>query len=251
MTACLFLVLWANGQTIAQVTPDDVLLWEASRSEFLQQVKNEFETNPKLQEDYEDLQLQQTLVMEAVRRGLGERLTVRKEIEASRRAILISALAQDLQSNAAEPTDQEIRQFYADVSERLLRPEAYQLDVIELHPEDEESEIQAKSLDGTHAVDDHVFFSIAGNILVTSDPSSWVTEPFVAAGIWNALPEMEDGQIRYFELPTGRFLIRRGRHQEAGRMTFDESRDLLRAQILHSRQQAIWASFLDNISPSP
>jgi hypothetical protein len=82
---------------------DRALLWTAGSLAQQADITATLQTNEAVQQVYQELELQQILASEAIRRGIGERISVRQDIENARRAVLISALSEEIRAEAPEP----------------------------------------------------------------------------------------------------------------------------------------------------
>lgn len=225
---------------------DQTLLWEAGRLVQPDGFRAMLQTNDVVRKVYRELDLQQQLVAEAVRRGISERIAVRQDIETARRSVLIAALATDIRAEAPKPEDAEARAAYEANPTVFTLPERYLLDVIQLDPDNTNTMAAGRALHDSPDVGDDAFFAVVGQVIVTQRAGGWVTRPHVAPEIWQKLPLMQEGKVMFFAIDTGAFLVRRGPYNAPAQMTYEQAYDLIYQQLLLRSQDAHWKAFLEN-----
>ena len=225
---------------------DQTLLWEAGRLVQPEGLRATLQTNEVVQQVCRELDLQQQLAAEAVRRGISERIVVRQDIETARRSVMIAALAADIRAEAPKPEDAEARAAYASDPTVFTLPERYLLDVIQLDPENTNTMAAGRALQDSPDVGDDAFFAVVGRVIVTQRAGGWVTRPHVAPEIWQKLPLMQEGQVMLFAIDTGTFLVRRGPYNAPAQMTYEQAYDLISQELLLRSQDEHWKAFIEN-----
>ncbi len=238
----LLFSLAVAGSASAQTAPVDLnLAAEVWRSTMSQDSLQSINTTTNLLASYKTLALQQELAQESARRGLTERVDVRRSLEEARRNVIIEALRNDVVKSAATPTEEEIGTAYERLSGQLVVPEALSLDVFSIAGTESGKVSDAVTLltDSADAAAEKLVSE--GFKHVTADiEEPWFNATQMTTNIWSALQDMGDGAVDSFPDGANVLVIRKISERDSRTMTLDESRDIVRNQLLRERQDRLW-----------
>lgn len=239
--------LTAVGAVAQNTYMDEGLASEVLKSTLNRRSAGAILNTPQLNKTYETLELEQALAIEAGRRGLGERVDVQQDLIRSRRKILIHALREDIARTVEAPSDKDLKKFYRDTKDQWTIPESYQIDAIQLDPENKSNLRRAGSLVTGEPISDDVWAQVEGQPVATQASGRWLTAADMSARIWDALPMMKFGSVRLFVIGDSRLLVRKGAHREPRVLEFEEVRD--RVSVLARRQtsEEAWQDYLMNM----
>ena len=223
---------------------DQAVAAEVMRGTVASQVAGAMQNNQQLLVDYQAVALEQGLAEEAAQRGLAERLEVQNRLQRARRQILIQALKEDLVAEAPAPTEEEMQKAYQAQPARWTLPPAFQLDAMEIDPLDDKTIQQARTLETGKAVSDEMLRSLKARALVTQASGNWVTAGQVAPVIWTNLPTMGTNEVRCFDTPAGRILVRRGAMRAPRQLSFEEVRPQVEGEARRAKEETFWNEYL-------
>jgi len=189
--------------------------------------------------------LEQELAQEAGRRGLPERMDVRRALQVNRTRILVEALKADVVRDVTPPTAEEVEAMYEQASEQLRIAEALRVDLYVLDAEDPAANDFVSAAVDENEINGEKISEITGRQLASAENGGgWVARNSFPEGVWNELEAGKDGQVFSFPLEGNILLIKRHEYRDERQATMEEARDQLRVAMMQKRQQAKWVEFL-------
>jgi hypothetical protein len=234
-----------SGTNALMHVVDQAIAAELLRGAVAGQSVNVLAQSPDLQRNYVIGVIEQELVQEAARRGLQERLDVQRALLQARYQILVQALQQDVMRKVSPPTDAEIQAAFKKDKDRWVLPPAYRLLVWVADSSNTNAVAALRAAAGTLPPDAQRLTSAGARLLLADTPEVWVTERDIVPEIWKALPSLQDGESRVFGVQNAVWLVRRLAYRRGGPMTFEQARDLIRAELLQAKQQQEWNNFVE------
>lgn len=221
---------------------------EVVRSMMSADVGRSILTSTNLMSNYRNFAMEQELAQEAARRGLTERIDVRRTIEDQRREVLITALRNEITRAAPAPADAAIKAEYNRQKDRLIMPAAQKLDVYSISATQtqviEKARILLENDPGVaETLVKRGFVHLSGSL---EEP--WFTAAQVAPAIWGELAAMSAGDVEAFPDGNNVLLIRKYDNREARAMTFEEAEPGLRNALLRDAQMKLWNDYLEKKS---
>lgn len=197
-----------------------------------------------LMANYRNIALEQELAQEAARRGLTERIDVRRTLEDQRRNTLILALRNEITRTATPPDDATLAAEFKKQQDKLVMPTAQKLDVYSISAGQTQVVERARALaesgaDLTATLTNRGFVHVTGQI---DEP--WFTANQVAPAIWSDLLAMAPGDVEVFPDGGTLLLIRKLEDREARPMTLEEATPLLRNALMRDAQMTLWNNYV-------
>lgn len=228
----------------AQVYVDEGAASEVLRGTLNNRSAGAIISNQRLNSAYDTLLIEQHLAVEAARRGLDERIDVQQDLIKSRRKILINALREEVSRTTEEPSEKELKRFYRENTSRFSVPEAYQIDAVQLDPEDKGNLRLAGSLVTGEPISDQNWKLVKGQPVASQDSGRWLTANEISPRIWDALPMMKYGAVRLFVIGDTRLLVRKGSHRESQLLPYEDVKERARVLVKRQMNDQAWQAYV-------
>lgn len=239
-------ILIFAAETRAQtINMDFGVATEVVRSMMSPDVGASISSSTNLMANYRNFALEQELAQEAARRGLSERIDVRRALEEQRRDILINALRNDVIRTVPPPAEATLRAEFRKQRDELIMPAAQKLDVFSISADQTQTiaraqAFAAESEEIAETLIDRGFVNVSGQL----------TEPWFAAdqmteSIWEAVTAMERGQVEVFPDGANALLIRKLDERAARPMTYEEAEAPLRQFLMRDAQIKRWNEYVE------
>lgn len=228
----------------AQHVLDQGVASELLRGAVANQTVGVLQSSPDFQRGYVTSVIEQDMVQEAARRGLGERIDVQRALMQARYQILIQALRDDISRNVSQPADADLQAAFKKDKDRWVLPEGYKLDIFAV------SGLSTQGVDAVNAMVRAQQINVTNLVaagarqLLSADGQQWVGEKDIVPEVWKTLPSLKVGEVRQFGIQNNVWLIKRGEYRQRTAMTFEQAREYIRSDLLGQRQQAAWEAFL-------
>jgi hypothetical protein len=193
-----------------------------------------------LQQAYMATALEDKLAQQAAALGLDETIQFHNSLQQARRRILVALLRNTLAQQVQPPQPAEILTAYTNQLARWTEPEGYQVDVLEYDPDNEQTATQVEQLCTEKSVEDDRLNTLEGRWIVTKSAERWLTQDDFSPAIWQALPDMTDGQAQSFENGATRLFIRRVAYRPANRRSLQAVEPLIKNELTRQQEQVNW-----------
>lgn len=236
-----FAAVHAHAQTIGL---DYGVAAEVVQSMIPQDIGQSISTSTNLMANYRNFALEQELAQEAARRGLTERIDVRRRIEDQRRDTLIMALRNEVIRAAEVPNEAKLKAEFKKQAERLIVPAAQKLDVYSISATQTQAIEKARALlESDPGVSETLakrgFTHISGQL-----PEPWFTAAQIAPAIWAELIAMGKDDVEVFPDGGNVLVIRKMDEREARPMTYEEAEAPLRQFLMRDSQNKLWNDYV-------
>jgi hypothetical protein len=240
------LVLAAGMTTRAQMRSMDFgVAGEVVRGLTSERTGLEILQSTNLLANYRDLAIQQELSVEAVRRGLTERVDVQRTLEQYRRQVLVAALRQEIERKVTPPTEEKIAAAFKEIKPPPTLPAAYQMDAWLVPAADTQSLALVKSMAVGKPVADETVATIKAPRLVSQEAEAWLAQGQISTNVWNGLAQMLANEVRLFPDGSNTMAVRRGAFRAERPLTLDEARPRIVSELTAREGEAAWRKFLE------